>query len=147
MNCLRITQCPLQDEVYEWCDRLGLMTQTDLPMCWVLRRSQFAEAIRQVEEMEHLVRTHPCNIMVNYINKPACNGRGHPHRNLSHKELESFFTVADQLVRLPNPDRVIKAIDGDSEPPGSGLPDDHIYRVWYKAAVVREKFFKDIGST
>ena len=131
MNFLRITQRPVQDEVYEWCDRLGLMTQTDLPLSWVLRRSQFAEAVRQAEEMERLVRAHPCNIMVTYINEPQRNGWGHPHRNLSRKELESFFTAADQVVLLANPDRVIKAIDGDSEPPGPGLPDHHLYGGWY----------------
>jgi len=131
MNFLRITQRPVQDEVYEWCDRLGLMTQTDLPLCWVLRRSQFAEAVRQAEEMERLVRAHPCNIMVTYINEPQRNGWGHPTRNLSRKELETFFTAADQVVLLSNPDRVIKAIDGDSEPPGPGLPDHHLYGGWY----------------
>ena len=31
MNFLRLTQRPVQDEIYKWCDRLGLMTQTDLP--------------------------------------------------------------------------------------------------------------------
>lgn len=32
MNFLRLTQRPVQDEVYTYCDRLGLMTQTDLPL-------------------------------------------------------------------------------------------------------------------
>jgi Glycosyl hydrolases family 2, sugar binding domain/Glycosyl hydrolases family 2/Glycosyl hydrolases family 2, TIM barrel domain len=131
LNFLRLTQRPVQDEIYEWCDRLGLMTQTDLPLSWVLRRSQFAEAVRQAEEMERLVRAHPCNIMVTYINEPQPNGWGHPHRNLSRPELESFFLAADQAVHLANPDRVIKAVDGDSDPPGPGLPDMHCYAGWY----------------
>lgn len=133
MNFLRLTQRPVQDEIYEWCDRLGLMTQTDLPLSWVLRKNQFAEAVRQAEEMERLVRAHPCNIMVTYINEPQRNGWGHLHRNLSRPELESFFVAADQVVKFANPDRVIKAIDGDSEPPGPGLPDHHSYAGWYNS--------------
>lgn len=47
MNFLRLTQRPVQEEVYEYCDMLGLMTQTDLPLFGVLRIPQFAEALRQ----------------------------------------------------------------------------------------------------
>ena len=32
MNYIRLTQCPVQPEIYEYCDRLGLMLQTDLPL-------------------------------------------------------------------------------------------------------------------
>jgi hypothetical protein len=131
MNFLRITQRPVQEEIYDWCDRLGLMVQTDLPLSWVLRRSQFVEAVRQAGEMERLVRAHPCNIMDTFINEPQRNGWGHPHRNLSRSELESFFVAAVPVVRLNNPDRVIKPIDGDSEPPGPGSPDLHCYAGWY----------------
>lgn len=38
MNFLRITQRPVQPEVYDYCDMLGLMTQTDLPLFGVLSR-------------------------------------------------------------------------------------------------------------
>jgi beta-galactosidase/beta-glucuronidase len=31
MNFWRITQRPVQETVYDYCDHLGLMTQTDLP--------------------------------------------------------------------------------------------------------------------
>ena len=34
-------------------------------------------------------------------------------------------------MRLANPDRVIKAVDGDYDPPGPGLPDNHCYCGWY----------------
>ncbi len=34
-------------------------------------------------------------------------------------------------MRLANPDRVIKAVDGDYDPPGPGLPDNHCYTLWY----------------
>ena len=65
---------PVQSEIYEYRDHLGLMVQTDLPLFGVLRRGQFCEAIRQAGEMERLVRGHPSNIMVTYINEPM-------HRN------------------------------------------------------------------
>ena len=32
MNFFRLTQRPVQKEVYDYCDRIGLMTQTDLPL-------------------------------------------------------------------------------------------------------------------
>jgi len=131
MNFLRLTQRPVQPEVYDFCDRLGLMTQTDLPLFGVLRRNQFCEAIRQAEEMERLIRSHPCNILISYINEPFPNAHNQPHRHLQRNELEDFFTAADLAVRLQNPDRVIKPVDGDYDPPASGLPDNHCYTAWY----------------
>lgn len=131
MNFLRLTQRPVQQEVYEYCDRLGLMTQTDLPLFGVLRKNQFVEAARQAGEMERIVRSHPCNILVSYINEPFPNAGNKPHRHLTRPELHAFFEVADRVVRLHNPDRVIKHVDGDYEPPGPGLPDNHCYPAWY----------------
>ncbi|MCL5104650.1 MAG: glycoside hydrolase family 2, partial [Armatimonadetes bacterium] len=131
LNFWRLTQRPVQPEVYDYCDRLGLMTQTDLPLFAVLRRNQFSEAVKQSEEMERLVRPHPCNILVTYINEPFPNGWGKPHRHLTRPELERFFTAASEAVRLANPDRVIKPADGDYDPPGPGLPDNHCYCGWY----------------
>jgi hypothetical protein len=131
MNFLRINQRPVQQEVYDYCDKLGLMTQTDLPLFGVLRRNQFVEAVRQAGEMEHLVRSHPCNIIVSYINEPFPNASNKPHRHLLRDELEEFFKAADIIVRLNNPDRVIKRVDGDYDPPGPGLPDNHCYPCWY----------------
>ena len=34
------------------------------------------------------------------------------------------------MVHIANPDRVMKAVDGDFDPPGPGLPDDHCYCTW-----------------
>jgi hypothetical protein len=131
MNFWRLTQRPVQAEVYDYCDRLGLLTQTDLPLFGCLRRNQFCEAVRQAEEMERLVRTHPCNILISYINEPFGGAMGKPHRHLLRDELERFFLAADQAVRLANPDRVIKAVDGDYDPPAPGYPDNHCYCGWY----------------
>ena len=52
MNFLRLTQRPVQKEIYELCDCIGLMLQTDLPLFTVMRRTKFAEGVRQAEEME-----------------------------------------------------------------------------------------------
>jgi hypothetical protein len=132
MNFLRLTQRPVQQEVYDYCDRLGLMTQTDLPLFGCLRRNQLCEAIRQAEEMERVVRVHPCNVVVSYINEPFPNGQGKPHRNLVRHELENFFDMASRAIRMANPERVIKYVDGDYDPPASaGMPDNHCYCGWY----------------
>ncbi len=132
VNFWRLTQRPVQREIYELCDQLGMMTQTDLPLFSYLRRNQFAEAVRQCCEMERLIRGHACNIVVSYINEPFPQSWGRKeHRVLTRAELETFFTAADQAVRLYNPDRVIKPIDGDYDAPGPGLPDHHCYSGWY----------------
>ncbi|MDF2921415.1 MAG: glycoside hydrolase family 2 [Paenibacillaceae bacterium] len=131
MNFLRITQRPVEPEVYDYCDMLGLMVQTDLPLFGVLSRSQFCEGVRQAEEMERLIRSHPCCIMSTYINEPFPNAQNRPHRHLTRPELMEFFRAADIAVRLNNPDRVIKHVDGDYDPPSETLPDNHCYPCWY----------------
>ena len=132
MNFLRLTQRPVQDAVYDMCDRLGMMTQSDLPLFGVLRRKQFAEAVRQSGEMERMLCPHACNIVVSYINEPfPAEWEVALTRHLTRDELERFFTAADQIVLSINPDRVIKPVDGDYDPPAPGLPDNHCYTLWY----------------
>jgi len=132
MNFLRLTQRPVQKAVYDYCDKLGMMTQTDLPLFGVLRRNQMLEAVKQAQEMERLVRPHPCNIIVSYLNEPYPNAMGKPHRHLARPELEEFFAIASKTVRLNNPERVIKCVDGDYDPPvPDGMPDNHCYCGWY----------------
>lgn len=131
MNFLRLTQRPVQNEVYEYCDRLGLMTQSDLPLFGCMRRTKLCEGVRQAEEMERLVRKHPCNVVISYINEPFPNANNEPHRHLNREELENFFTMCDIAVRMQNPDRVIKHVDGDYDPPTEGMPDNHCYPMWY----------------
>jgi hypothetical protein len=132
MNFWRLTQRPVQSEVYEMCDRLGLMTQTDLPLFGYLPRHKWSEAVRQAGEMERLVRGHACNILVTYINEPFPGESGEKsHRQCTRPELEMFFEAASHAVHLVNPDRVIKPVDGDYDPPGPGLPDNHCYTCWY----------------
>lgn len=131
MNFLRLTQRPVQKEIYELCDSIGLMLQTDLPLFTVMRRTKFAEGVRQSEEMERLIRGHASSILISYMNEPMANGGNRPHRHLVRDEMEAFFEACDTAVRLLNPDRVIKHIDGDYDPPDSTLPDNHVYCTWY----------------
>lgn len=131
MNFLRITQRPVQQKIYEYCDQLGMLVQTDFPLFGCLRRQQFCEAIRQVEEMERHIRAHVSCILVTYINEPFPNASNHPNVNLERKELEQFFTAADITIHLNNPDRVIKHVDGDYDPPSNTMPDNHCYPMWY----------------
>jgi hypothetical protein len=132
MNFIRLTQRPEQDEVYEYCDMLGMMTQTDLPLFGGLRRNQWAEAVRQAQEMETLVRNHPANILVTYINERFVNAEGYPQRNMATQEdYYGLFAACNQAVLMMNPLRVIKPGDGDYDPPSPGLPDNHCYNAWY----------------
>jgi len=132
MNFLRFTQRPVETEVYDMCDRLGMMAQTDLPLFGYLRRNQFCEAVRQASEMERLIRGHASAVLVSFINEPFPAAWGdRSHRHLTRPELENFFVAAGHAIHVENPDRQIKPIDGDYEPPGPGLPDNHCYAGWY----------------
>lgn len=131
MNFLRITQRPVQRQVYEYCDRLGMMVQTDLPLFGCVRRQQFCEVVRQAEEMERHIRAHASCVLISYINEPFPNANNLPSMNLERPELEQLFRAADIAVRLNNPDRVIKYIDGDYDPPSETMPDNHCYPMWY----------------
>ena len=132
LNFLRLTQRPVQPEIYEYCDKLGMMLQTDLPLFGTVRPHLFPEALKQAGEMERLVRNHPSNILITYINERFPNGEGKPQRSISRAEDYSlFFKANDQIVHFWNPDRVIKACDGDYDPPAPGMPDNHCYNGWY----------------
>ncbi len=131
MNFLRLTQRPVQEEIYDYCDKLGLMIQTDLPLFGTIRINQYCETLRQVEEMEKLVRSHPCCIIDSYINEPFPNSSNMPHRMISRKVMMNFFAAADDIVKMNNPDRVTKHVDGDYDPPSKLMPDNHCYTMWY----------------
>jgi hypothetical protein len=126
MNILRLTQRQVQLENYD-ADMLGLMLQSDLPFFGVVRRNTVCEPIRQASEMERLVRKSPASIMVTSFQKAHCK----PERHLQRVEMESFFKCADRVIRLENPDRVIKHVDGDYDPPCTSLPDKHCCNIWY----------------
>ena len=133
LNFYRITQRPVQEEIYDYMDMLGMLNQCDLPAFGFIRRSQFSEAIRQSAEMERLVRSHPSVVMVSLINEPSRPAkRGKGHRHLFRDELEAFFAAARKAIYIENPDRVVKNADGDYDPPTeTGLSDFHCYTMWY----------------
>lgn len=145
MNYYRLTQRPVQEEIYDYMDMLGMMNQSDLPLFSFLRRNQAMEAVKQAGEMEHLLRSHPSAVMVTFINEPMCIRRTEDpdskfskrydkkgHRHLFRDELEAFFVAARKMIYIENPDRVIKNVEGDYDPPtGEGMPDFHTYTMWY----------------
>lgn len=145
MNYYRLTQRPVQEEIYDYLDMLGMMSQSDLPLFSTLRRNQAVEAVKQSAEMEHLLRSHPSAVMVTFINEPVCIRRTEDpnskfskrfelkgHRHLYRDELEAFFAAARKMIYIENPDRVIKNVEGDYDPPtAEGMPDFHTYTMWY----------------
>jgi hypothetical protein len=133
LNFLRITQRPVPEEVYDMADRLGLMIQTDFPLFGHMRPNQFAEGVRQAAEMERLIRSHPSCVLVTYINErfSDAKSRGKISRRMNRDDMERFFIAMDQAVHSQNPDRAIKPVEGDYDPPAPGLPDNHCYTLWY----------------
>lgn len=132
LNYIRFTQRPVEHEVYAVCDALGLMAQADLPLFQNLRRNQFNEAVRQSSEMERFTRRHPSVVMTSFFNEPfPPKWHNALHRHLSKEEVNAFFASASTAVLQENPDRVIKPVDGDYDPPSPGLPDNHCYTLWY----------------
>lgn len=132
MNFLRMTQRPVHREFYDYCDRLGMMVQTDLPLFSTVRRNQIAETARQAGRMERHVRAHPSNILCSFMNEPRPAAANKPHRFIHRDEMENLFDISAALVRQYNPDRVLKYVDGDYDPPArNGMPDNHVYCGWY----------------
>jgi Beta-galactosidase/beta-glucuronidase len=132
LNFLRITQRPVQQEVYEACDQLGMMVQTDLPLFGKVPRHLFAEVTRQAGAMERLIRGHASCVLVSFINEPFPLAWGDTtHRHMTRAELEHLLRACSEAVRHENPDRQIKPVDGDYDPPSDGLPDNHCYCGWY----------------
>ena len=134
MNYFRLTQRPVQDEIYSMCDRLGMMLQTDLPIFAFLPVEVVEEAVKQTGAMEKLVRNHPSNIVVTFENEPHDpTPFGNGSRSMSRVEKENFYRAAAEIVHIHNPDQVIKPIDGDYDPPTPfGMPDYHMYSGWYQ---------------
>lgn len=144
MNFYRITQRPVQEEIYDYMDMLGMMQQTDLPLFGFLRRNQFCEAVRQAAEMERLIRSHPSSVIVSLINEPSRTvkrtkkgEKNRGHRYCHRDELEAFFVAARQAIYIENPDRIVKNTDGDYDPPTrEGLQDFHCYNMWYTNNII-----------
>jgi hypothetical protein len=132
MNFIRCTQTVMPPEFYDYCDRLGLLAQSDLPLFSKLSAKKATEAIKQAGEMARVVRAHPCNCVVSFFNEPdRGDGTGGHAFALTRPQVEEFFKAATIAVKLENPDQVIKLVDGDYNPPSAGQPDNHCYSGWY----------------
>ncbi|MEI6176198.1 MAG: sugar-binding domain-containing protein [Verrucomicrobiota bacterium] len=132
MNFLRCTQTVMPPEFYDYCDRLGLMAQSDLPLFAKLSAKKATEAIKQAAEMARVVRSHPSNCLVSFFNEPSGGDGTEGHAfALKRAQVDEFFKAATVAVKLENPDQVIKLVDGDYNPPSAGMPDNHCYSGWY----------------
>ena len=132
LNFLRITQRPVQQDIYDACDQLGMMVQTDLPLFGKVPRNLFSEVARQSGAMERLIRSHASCVLVSFINEPFPLAWGDTtHRHMTRAELERLLRACSEAVRHENPERQIKPVDGDYDPPSDGLPDNHCYCGWY----------------
>ena len=128
MNFIRTTQRSVQEEVYKYADRLGVMMQADFPIFAYLNNKQFSESLMQVGKMERLLRSHPSVVIVTYLNESMAEVKPHA---ISRLEYERFFDAADLVVGHENPDRAIKYVEGDYQGPNKGLLDEHCYNIWY----------------
>ncbi len=132
LNFIRCTQTVMPQEFYDCCDRLGLMTQSDLPLFALVSFKQAPEVLRQAVEMERTVRSHPSAVMISLMNEPdSGSGTGGKAFALNREQLEQLLDCARKLVRIENPDQAMKLIDGDYNPPSDGYPDNHCYSGWY----------------
>lgn len=133
LNFMRFTQRPMDQLTYDVCDRVGMLNQCDFPLFGYLRDNLYCEALRQVEEMERLVRNHPSVVAVTYCNERfSSKAQKLAHRHMRKERFESWFRAADEVVLQCNPSRIIKRVEGDYDPPTeSGPPDFHCYNMWY----------------
>lgn len=131
MNFWRMTQQPCQEEVYDYFDRLGMLAQTDMPVFNGIRQDQAEEGMRQLKDMVRLVRSHPCNGVITYVNEPDF---GKPHM-LSMGGHRDLFRAFDAAALELNPTQVIKWVEGDypGVTEGTGYRDHHDYGGWYRS--------------
>lgn len=128
MNFIRTTQRIVQKEVYEMADKLGMMMQADMPLFAYINQKQFPEILKQSAGIERVLRNHPSVILMSYLNEPMAEVKPHA---ISRYAYERLFEALDVVVHNENPDRAVKYIDGDYQPPSNGYPDNHCYNIWY----------------
>lgn len=127
MNFWRMTQQPCQEEAYDYFDKLGLMAQTDMPAFNGYRKDAVPEARAQFVEMMRLVRSHPCNAVITYLNEPDFS----KPMMLTRDEHRLLFNSFDSVAAQMNPGQVTKWIDGDYVNLSPGFSDHHDYDIWY----------------
>lgn len=127
MNFWRMTQQPCQEEVFDYFDKLGMLSQTDMPCFNGYRKDAVEEVLPQFKELMYLVRNHPCNAIISYCNEPDFNKPMMLNRE-QHKELFIYF---DSIANQMNPGQVTKWIDGDYINISQKHSDHHCYETWY----------------
>lgn len=128
MNFIRTTQRIMPKEVYEYADRLGMMMQADLPLFAYINQKQYTEILKQASGIERVLRNHPSVVLMSYLNEPMAEVKPHA---ISRYAYEKLFEALDVVIHNENPDRAVKYIDGDYQPPSKGYPDNHCYNIWY----------------
>lgn len=134
LNFYRMTQRPVQDEIYTYFDMLGMLCQSDFPLFSYLKPSAVGEALKQVREMEIHTRNHPSVVVETFCNETLDKTAwGKEQYNLSRYEIEKFFNAAKEVVEIYDPERVIKYCEGDYAPLAEsyGINDFHCYTFWY----------------
>ena len=130
MNFWRMTQQPCQPEAYDYFDRLGLMAQSDLPTFAYIPKTQDGETLREAGALMRMVRSHPSNVMISYINEPMI-GKIRELPRLTIAETALVFEQCDALIPSINPNQVVKWVDGDYANMSRGYCDHHTYNLWY----------------
>ncbi len=137
VNFFRTGPAPL-----DYFDRLGILCQSRLPMCTGISRNSLPRVCDMACTFEKTWRNHPSLITLEFINEPDSDPRQINdkvgQKMLQNDEMEEFFLALRSLVRIHNPDRVIKAVEGvdsceyvqERDTP-FGLQDVHYYTFWY----------------
>jgi len=129
-NFWRMTQQPCQSEVYDYFDKLGMMAQSDMPAFCYIPTEKRNEFLRQAGALFRMVRSHPSNIMVSYINEPYTGTRDNIPRLSAAQEVR-LFRACDSLIVHVNPEQVTKWADGDYQNLNEKYSDHHCYNLWY----------------
>jgi len=136
VNYWRMTQQPCPEEVYDYFDRLGLLAQTDFPTFNGIRKDVVETAKSQFVEMMKLVRGHPSNAVISYLNEPDFS----KPMMLDRGEHTLLFTSFDAVAEFLNPGQVTKWVDGDYVNLSPRYADHHNYNVWYGNGIKSEYF-------
>lgn len=127
MTFWRMTQQPCQEEVFDYFDQLGMLSQCDMPCFNGYRKDCVDEVLPQFEELIRLVRNHPCNALVSYCNEPDFS----KPMMLNREEHVALFSTFDKIAEKMNPGQVTKWIEGDYVNVSQKHSDHHCYDTWY----------------
>lgn len=137
LNFWRLTQQPCQEEVYDAFDKLGVLVQTDLPNFGSVYKEMLPEERRQAVAAARLVRGHPSNALISYMNEPEPGRLLLKEPKLDGPGMVAMFKDFDTRIAAVNPDQVTKWIDGDFMNLSRATSDHHWYTLWYKGAGIR----------